>query len=469
MFQFQFPKVTLDLQNSDMMASFATSFFVALPARGVVLSWGGKATLHVGLTMSIIAIVVGAGANQYTPCSALRGGFKDLPSFLSRSPRDSMSLARRAQNAQLFDKNGYPDLSTTDEEERLMLDKTLQWTWRQCIVSFEGKDVDGRPQLREELVAMTEEEIFDYSVLHFFIVNAHVAAASTYMSELGMDGSPYVRPDDPFEETRVRPLRIDREQLFEAWAIVAREKLREAVEAGNMQLARKVVDKEMGAEFWGSHPELLLRLTLQHFVELVKKGKYEKAVRFAQRQVTPFVEANPGYMVDLDRVFIVLAVDHQAPKDHPDVQAVRLLSKHRRFELFRDINDAMLRRLGHEPCDFIQQANNMHALEEDRMQELIRVCEEKVEEQPTDPTRIMELKQAKSLYSSLMSLEDIVKQTHDRWTALMDRVETEGLQPDLEVQAIIEKEFSKYQARLRGEDVESSGEEERWLGQGGKG
>jgi len=39
-------------------------------------------------------------------------------------------------------------------------------------------------------------------------------------------------------------------------------------------------------------------------------------LRFSQEQLAPFVEANPGYLVDLVRAYRVLSVDHQTPKAH---------------------------------------------------------------------------------------------------------------------------------------------------------
>jgi hypothetical protein len=38
----------------------------------------------------------------------------------------------------------------------------------------------------------------------------------------------------------------------------------------------------------------------------------QRAVMFAQRQLEPFVEANAGYMLDLEHALTVLSVDHQA-------------------------------------------------------------------------------------------------------------------------------------------------------------
>jgi len=42
-------------------------------------------------------------------------------------------------------------------------------------------------------------------------------------------------------------------------------------------------------------------------------------LRFSQQQLAPFVEANPGYLVDLERAYRVLSVDHEAPKAHPGI------------------------------------------------------------------------------------------------------------------------------------------------------
>merc|ERR1719183_3136706 len=109
------------------------------------------------------------------------------------------------------------------------------------------------------------------------------------------------------DECRRRPIALDPAALIADAEVPLRQSLREAVEAGNMTLARKVVHDGLGRGFWSQHPELLFRLLLQHFAELVRAGRHAKAVRFAQAQLAPFAEANPGFLIDLEHVFSVLA------------------------------------------------------------------------------------------------------------------------------------------------------------------
>ena len=269
-----------------------------------------------------------------------------LPSFMNRIPRDSMSLARREMDAVGFTQDGFPDLSLDDCQRRIMRDEIIQWTWLQARVQYVKGSEPNATCYREEVVAMTDDEVFDYAVLHFFIVHAHPVAATTYMTELGMDGSEYVRPDDPLSQCRRRPIALDPAALIAAAEVPLRQSLREAIEAGNMTLARKVVHDGLGRGFWSQHPELLFRLLLQHFVELVRAGRHAKAVRFAQAQLAPFAEANPGFLIDLEHVFSVLAVDQAAPPSESDPEGIWLLSPNRRYQVFRDINDVILRELG---------------------------------------------------------------------------------------------------------------------------
>lgn len=117
-----------------------------------------------------------------------------------------MSLARRELNSQLFTPDGLPDLRITPAQRRLMHDQVVQWTWLQLRLRYTYNETvantDAKKPERpvEDRVAITEEEAFDYSVLHYLIVEAHTAQAAAYMSLLGMDGTPYVRADDPMRQ-----------------------------------------------------------------------------------------------------------------------------------------------------------------------------------------------------------------------------------------------------------------------------
>lgn len=384
-----------------------------------------------------------------------------MPSFLARCPRDALSMGRRELNSVTFSDDGFPDLSINDAQRRLMRDEMLQWQWLQVVIRFtEETGHNNETKVRQMRIGMTDQEMYEYSVLHYFIVNAHADAASAFMTQTGIDGTPYVRQDDPLEQTRVRPIKIDKEELFQTSAMVIRQKLREACEQGNMARARRVVHQGVGREFWARHPELLFRLLLQQFVEIVKVGKYAKAVEFAQAQLAPFVEANPGYMVDVDRVYSVVAVDHQAPKQHADPEALWLLSKKRRYDVFRDINDVILRICGYPTTDMIQECHWMHSYYEESLRRLIHTAETQLAEEPHNSTRHSMLKSLKSWQSSLLSLEDIVQQRHDEWRVLMDRVEADGVAPDPEMQLLIERTWQKMVAVEQGVEVGESSVDE---------
>jgi hypothetical protein len=126
-----------------------------------------------------------------------------LPSFLRRRPRDSMSLARRELNSQLFTPDGLPDFRITAAQRRLMHDQVVQWTWLQLRLRYTETDAEKPERQFEDRVAITDEEAFDYVVLHYLIVEAHTAQAAAYMSLLGIDGTPYVRADDPMRQAPV--------------------------------------------------------------------------------------------------------------------------------------------------------------------------------------------------------------------------------------------------------------------------
>jgi len=189
-----------------------------------------------------------------------------LPSFMRRRPKDCMSLARRELNAQLFTPEGMPDMRMNDAQRRVIHDQVVQWTWLQCRLRYAEIEQGKVVREFEERVAITEEEAFDYTVLHYLIVEAHTADAAEFMTRVGIDGTPYVRADDPLRATRVRPMTLDKHELFNASAIETREALREALESGNISAARKVVDEGIGPEFWAEHPEALFRLLLQRLM-----------------------------------------------------------------------------------------------------------------------------------------------------------------------------------------------------------
>ena len=234
-----------------------------------------------------------------------------------------------------FSEEGQPDLRVSAAERRVMRDEVVQWNWLQARCTSVRVDAStNQTTEHHRRWALTESEAFDYQVLHYLIVHAYPEEAAAYIRERGMDGREYVCKEDPMSVPRVRPayMRVDAGALLAASKAPMRAQLRQAIEAGDMRGARRLVHRHTspGGTFWGAHPELLLRLQLQHFVELVRAGRFESALTFAQREIAPFGEANPGYLHDVEHVFRVLAVDPNAAPEHVDVEARWLLGVERR-------------------------------------------------------------------------------------------------------------------------------------------
>jgi len=376
----------------------------------------------------------------------LRGGGDVLPSMLVRCPRDSMSLARRQAHALTFNEAGFPNLTLSQEEGRLIHDEVVEWSWRQCRVRYEQRDERNATIEREAKVALTDQELLDMEVLHYLLVHAHPELASEWMTQVGIDGTAYVRADDPFQRQRIRPLQLDKHLLLNGSLIETRRRLREAVEGGRMLRARRILDRELGLDFFGAHPELLLRLCLQHVVELVRRRRYDLAVEFLQVQVAPLAEANPGFLVDVERTMLVISVDQEAAGKSMADETAWLLSTDRRYELFRSINDRILRLADIEPRDMIEESEYLHAHLDDGVRRLVHAAEALVAEDPGNETRVAILASYKSWRDSLFSLGDVIHQREQRWRDLMARVEAGRVVPDDHIQGIIEQAWQELAA-----------------------
>jgi hypothetical protein len=85
----------------------------------------------------------------------------------------------------------------------------------------------------------------------------------------------------------------------------------------------------------------------------------ERAVRFAQRELAPFCEANPGYSPMLEDALMVLTVDPRAAPAPPGGEGGAgarsaavgrgMLLPARRMELWLEVNAAVLRAAGFDP------------------------------------------------------------------------------------------------------------------------
>lgn len=76
--------------------------------------------------------------------------------------------------------------------------------------------------------------------------------------------------------------------------------IRRAVHGGNIEGAIDKVN-DFNPEILEEDSRLFFRLQQQRFIELIREGKTEQALEFAQESLAPRGEENPSFLEDLER------------------------------------------------------------------------------------------------------------------------------------------------------------------------
>jgi hypothetical protein len=213
--------------------------------------------------------------------------------------------------------------------------------------------------------AFSLETVHDLSMLHYLVVNAYPEAAMALWCESGLNGT-------ASSGGAKGPARIDLPAMLNDTHCSMRERLKEAVLQGDVDEARREVDEEFSQDFFGGHPELLFRLSCHGFLELVRDGNREGALAYASDQLSPFVDANPGYTPMLDDTLSALAYDETGPSD---TKAAVMLDPFRRQELWLDINAAICRHCGLDPVSADDKLDSMLAWVDEQIREAGQVVE----------------------------------------------------------------------------------------------
>lgn len=117
--------------------------------------------------------------------------------------------------------------------------------------------------------------------------------------------------------------------------------IREAVQDGRIQEATHLVNQ--------LHPELLdndrylyFHLQQMHLIELIRVGKVEEALSFAQTQISEAGETNPEVLNELERTLALLAFEK--PQNSPFSD---LLDQTQRQKVASELNAAILKQENH--------------------------------------------------------------------------------------------------------------------------
>lgn len=76
--------------------------------------------------------------------------------------------------------------------------------------------------------------------------------------------------------------------------------IRRAVHSGEIESAIDRVN-DMNPEILEEDARLFFRLQQQRFIELIREGKTEEALEFAQESLAPRGEENPAFLEELER------------------------------------------------------------------------------------------------------------------------------------------------------------------------
>eukprot|EP00850_Spirogloea_muscicola_P024876 SM001679S02932 [mRNA] locus=s1679:28:1329:+ [translate_table: standard] len=155
-------------------------------------------------------------------------------------------------------------------------------------------------------------------VMDFLVTEGYLDAAERFRDEAG------VQPD------------------IELGTITDRTAVRQAIQAGNVQDAIEKVN-DLNPEILDTNPQLFFHLQQQRLIELIRGGKIEEALEFAQEELAPRGEENHEFLEELERTVALLAFEDVASCPVGD-----LLDLAQRQKTASELNAAILTSQSHE-------------------------------------------------------------------------------------------------------------------------
>ncbi|MCD7447373.1 Glucose-induced degradation complex subunit [Datura stramonium] len=162
------------------------------------------------------------------------------------------------------------------------------------------------------------KEDTDRLVMNFLVTEGYVEAAEKFRIESGTD------PD------------------MDLATITDRMAVKKAVQSGNVEDAIKKIN-DLNPEILATNPQLFFHLQQQRLIELIRHGKIEEAVEFAQEELAPRGEQNPAFLEDLEKTMALLAF-----KDVSKCPVGGLLDVSQRLKTASEVNAAILTSQSHE-------------------------------------------------------------------------------------------------------------------------
>lgn len=113
-------------------------------------------------------------------------------------------------------------------------------------------------------------------------------------------------------------------------------KIRGAVESGAIQEAVELVN-DIDPEVLDTNPSLFFHLQQQQLLELIREGKTEQVLKYAQSELSARGEENPEFLDELEQSLGLLAFD-----DATNCPFSELLQPSQRLKVISELNAALL-------------------------------------------------------------------------------------------------------------------------------
>lgn len=155
-------------------------------------------------------------------------------------------------------------------------------------------------------------------VMNFLVTEGYVDAAEKFRMESGTE------PD------------IDLATITDRMAV------KKAVQSGNVEDAIEKVN-DLNPEILDTNPQLFFHLQQQRLIELIRNGKVEEALEFAQEELAPRGEENQSFLEELERTVALLAFE-----DVSNCPVGELLDISQRLKTASEVNAAILTSQSHE-------------------------------------------------------------------------------------------------------------------------
>ncbi|XP_021847785.1 protein GID8 homolog isoform X2 [Spinacia oleracea] len=154
-------------------------------------------------------------------------------------------------------------------------------------------------------------------VMNFLVTEGYVDAAEKFRTESGTE-------------------HIDLATIMDRMAV------KKAVQCGNVEDAIEKVN-DLNPEILDTNPQLFFHLQQQRMIELIRNGKIEEALEFAQEELAPRGEENQSFLEELERTVALLAFE-----DVSNCPVGELLDISQRLKTASEVNAAILTSQSHE-------------------------------------------------------------------------------------------------------------------------